>query len=82
MQRKTIATSLAVLLSSVGLNALDITSEGVVGTQSELKPSQVNDKKVGVNINLTSGTEVKLSESLVFITPPPYKLQDKLMRVM
>lgn len=70
MQRKTIATSLAVLLSSVGLNALDITGEGVVGTQSGLKPSQVNDKKVGVNINLTSGTEVKFSENLIFITPP------------
>lgn len=70
MQKSTIATSLAVLLSSVGLNALDITTEGVVGTQSDLKPTLENGKKVGVNINLSSGTEVKFSESLVL--PPPH----------
>lgn len=70
MQKSTIATSLAILLSSVGLNALDITTEGVVGTQSDLKPTLENGKKVGVNINLSSGTEVKFSENLVF-TPPP-----------
>lgn len=72
MQKSTIATSLAVLLSSVGLNALDITTEGVVGAQSDLKPSVADQdgKKVGVNINLSSGTEIKFSGNLIFKTPP------------
>lgn len=55
MQRKTIATSLAVLLSSVGLNALDISSAGNISGATNPTLSTINSEKVGVNINLPWG---------------------------
>lgn len=55
MQRKTIATSLAVLLSSVGLNALDITNVGNSSGATNPTLSTVNSEKVGLNINLPLG---------------------------
>lgn len=55
MQRKTIATSLAVLLGSVGLNALDISSAGNISGATNPALSTIDSEKVGLNINLTSG---------------------------
>lgn len=55
MQKSTIATSLAVLLSSVGLNALDITTSDNIAGDTNPTLSEVNGEKVGLNINLSQG---------------------------
>lgn len=55
MQKSTIATSLAVLLSSVGLNALDITTSDNIAEATNPALSEVNGEKVGLNINFSQG---------------------------
>lgn len=55
MQKSTIATSLAVLLSSVGLNALDITNSKDIVETTNPTLSEVDGEKVGLNINFSQG---------------------------